>query len=138
MDVHSPAQRSANMAAIRGKNTRPEMIVRSILHRLGYRFRLHKKDLPGRPDLVLVRHRKIVFVHGCFWHMHQCRYGRVVPATNSEFWESKRLGNVTRDRRNKSALRNLGWNVLVVWECWTRDPALLSKRLEDFLDGISL
>src|SRR6478672_12017776 len=130
MDVHSPAQRSTNMAAIKGKNTRPERVVRSIVHRLGYRYRLHKKDLPGKPDLVFARHKKTILIHGCFWHMHQCRYGRVVPATNSEFWQTKRSGNVARDRKNELALRELGWDVLVVWECWTRDLPLLSEQLK--------
>src|SRR5260370_600345 len=90
-DVLTPQQRSFNMSRIRNRDTRPEMIVRSILHRLGYRYRLHKKDLPGKPDVVLVRHRKIIDVHGCFFHMHKCRYGRVVPVTNAKFWRNNRL-----------------------------------------------
>lgn len=132
-DVLTPQQRSFNMSRIRSRDTRPEMIVRSIVHRLGYRYRLHKSDLPGKPDLVLVRHRKLIDVHGCFFHMHQCRYGRVVPATNAKFWKTKRLSNVERDRRNLRALRRTGWGVMIVWECETRNPASLLKRLQKFL-----
>jgi DNA mismatch endonuclease, patch repair protein len=132
-DVLTSAQRSFNMSRIRSRNTRPEMIVRSIVHSLGYRYRLHKKDLPGKPDVVLVRHRKIIDVHGCFFHMHKCRYGRVVPATNATFWQTKRLSNVERDRRNLRLLKKEGWNVMVVWECETKHPASLQSRLESFL-----
>jgi len=135
VDVLTPLQRSFNMSRIRNRDTRPEMIVRSIVHRLGYRYRLHKKDLPGKPDVVLVRHRKIIDVHGCFFHMHTCRYGRVVPATNPEFWKTKRLSNVERDRRNLKALRRDGWRVLTVWECETKEPQRLAKRLEEFLES---
>jgi len=138
MDVHSPEQRSFNMSRIRNRNTRPEMIVRSIVHRLGYRYRLHKKDLPGKPDIVLVRHRKIIDVHGCFFHMHTCRYGRVVPATNANFWKVKRLSNAERDRRNLRALKRKGWRVLVVWECETKNSDRLAKRLERFLETQSV
>ncbi|GAB5440270.1 MAG: very short patch repair endonuclease [Fuerstiella sp.] len=134
-DVHSAAQRSYNMSRIRGKDTKPELLVRSVVHRMGYRFRLHRTDLPGKPDLVLPKHRKIIFVHGCYWHMHRCRYGRVVPKTNTEFWQQKRQSNVQRDRRNLKQLRKDGWRVLVVWECWTRQPEQrLLPRLEAFLN----
>ena len=133
-DVHSKAQLSFNMSRIRGKDTKPEMIVRSLVHQMGFRFRLHRKDLPGKPDLVLPRHNKVIFVHGCFWHMHWCRYGRVVPKTNTEFWQNKRIGNVERDRRNIRKLRRVGWKTLVIWECWTRDVEnKVIPRLEDFL-----
>lgn len=132
-DVHSPEQRSSNMAAIRGKNTRPEMTVRRLLHRLGFRYVLHHKKLPGRPDLVFPGRRKIIFVNGCFWHMHDCRYGKVVPATRTEFWQAKRSSNVTRDEANVRALQGLGWQVLVAWECEARDPDTLVKRLVAFL-----
>ncbi|MFM7059080.1 MAG: very short patch repair endonuclease [Planctomycetota bacterium] len=134
-DVHSPSQRSRNMARIRSKDTRPEIAVRRLVHRLGYRFRLHQTDLPGRPDLVLKRHGRVIFVHGCFWHCHNCRYGAVTPATNSEFWEAKRAANVARDRRNRRRLKDLGWNVLVVWECGTRDPEALEKQVVAFLES---
>lgn len=132
-DVHSPERRSFNMSRIRSRDTKPEKIVRSIVHALGYRYRLHKPDLPGKPDVVLVRHRKIIDVHGCFFHMHKCRFGSVVPATNAKFWRTKRLSNVERDRRNLRALRRDGWKVLIVWECETRKPALLLRKLQRFL-----
>ncbi len=134
-DVHNAAQRSFNMSRIRSTNTRPEMIVRSLVHQLGFRFRLHRRDLPGTPDIVLPAHRRLIFVHGCFWHMHRCRYGRVVPATNAEFWQAKRLANVQRDRRSRTLLKSDGWEVLVVWECWTRDiERQLLPRLKSFLE----
>jgi DNA mismatch endonuclease, patch repair protein len=132
-DVLTPQQRSFNMSRIRNRDTKPEMLVRSIVHRMGYRYRLHKGDLPGKPDLVLVRHGKIINVHGCFFHMHTCKYGRVVPATNAEFWLTKRIGNVDRDRRNLHSLRKSGWRVLTVWECETKNVLKLSKKLNSFL-----
>ena len=134
-DIHTKEQRSFNMSRIRNKNTRPEILVRSIVHRMGYRYALHRKDLPGHPDMVLTRHHKIIFVHGCFWHMHKCRYGKVKPATNAKFWQSKREGNVSRDRRNLHKLRRLGWKVIVVWECQTRNIERLTKKLEIFLSS---
>ena len=121
------------MSRIRNRDTRPEMVVRSLVHGMGFRFRLHKKNLPGKPDLVLVRHRKIINVHGCFFHMHNCKYGSVTPKTNPEFWKTKRLSNVERDRRNKAALKAAGWEVLVVWECETRAADRLSKTITRFL-----
>lgn len=133
-DVHSKDQRSFNMSRIRSKDTKPELIVRSIVHQLGGRFRLHVKNLPGRPDLVFPSRRKVIFVHGCFWHMHTCRYGRVKPATNATFWEAKRQSNVNRDRRVRRELRADSWEVLVVWECWTRDiQRTLIPRIQRFL-----
>lgn len=133
-DVHSPGQRSFNMSRIRSKDTKPEMIVRSLVHQMGYRFRLHVNGLPGTPDLVLPAHRKVILVHGCFWHMHRCRNGLVTPATNTEFWARKRCGNVSRDRKNRRKLRAAGWSVLVVWECWTKDIEIkLQPRLKKFL-----
>jgi DNA mismatch endonuclease (patch repair protein) len=133
-DVLTPKQRSANMAAITGKDTKPELVVRRATHRLGYRYVLHQKNLPGRPDLVFPSRNKIVFVHGCFWHMHKCRYGRVVPATNAEFWSTKRKGNVARDTRNVAALRSLGWGVLIVWECQIREIDTLISKIVKFLE----
>lgn len=132
-DVHTPEQRSRNMARIRGKDTRPEMFVRQLLHRMGYRFRLHRRDLPGKPDLVFPGRRKAIFVHGCFWHMHDCRWGRVEPATNAEFWGGKRNGTVERDRRALAALDAAGWQALVVWECSMRQPEQLRNELAAFL-----
>jgi DNA mismatch endonuclease (patch repair protein) len=132
-DVHTPQQRSFNMSRIRSRDTRPEMVVRSIVHRLGYRYSLHKKDLPGKPDLVLVKYRKIIDVHGCFFHMHDCQYGRVIPVTNADFWKTKRLSNTERDKRNLIVLKREGWRVMVVWECETKDPDRLMRRLVRFL-----
>lgn len=132
-DVLTPQQRSFNMSRIRSRDTRPEMIVRSLVHKMGFRYRLHKKDLPGKPDLVLVRHRKIIDVHGCFFHMHACPYGKVAPETNAEFWRLKRTSNLNRDRRNLKLLRKSGWKVLIVWECQTRDPDTLKTTLFNFL-----
>ncbi len=132
-DVLTREQRHRNMSAIRGAHTKPEMIVRSLAHRLGYRFRLHRRDLPGKPDLVFPAQRKVIFVHGCFWHMHDCKYGRVTPATNAEFWRNKRMSNVERDGRHLKSLRQDGWRVLVVWECETREPEKLAKKLDRFL-----
>lgn len=120
MDVHDKETRSFNMSRIRGKDTKPEMIVRRVCHALGLRFRLHRKDLPGKPDLVFAKHKTVVFVHGCFWHSHDCRYGRVVPKTNAEFWREKRAATVERDREKARQLEALGWRVLEYWECETR------------------
>jgi len=133
VDVLTKEQRSYNMSQIRCKNTKPEMIVRSLVHSMGYRYALHRKDLPGHPDLVLVKHKKVIFVHGCFWHMHKCRYGKVKPATNVKFWQTKREGNVARDKRNLRKLRKAGWKVLVIWECHTHNPEKLITRLKQFL-----
>ena len=118
------------MAGIKGRDTKPELAVRRIAHRLGRRFRLHKKNLPGRPDLVFPRHRLAVFVHGCFWHRHDgCRYA-YTPKSRIEFWTKKFAQNVARDRKNEEALRNLGWRVLVIWECTTRDEEAVKRHLE--------
>ena len=135
MDVHDRETRSFNMSRIRGKDTKPEMIVRRACHALGLRFRLHCKDLPGKPDLVFPKHRTVVFVHGCFWHSHDCRYGRVVPATNAEFWRDKRAATVERDRRKVEELTALGWRVLEYWECETKAKtvdALPARIARDF------
>ncbi|MGD9688434.1 MAG: very short patch repair endonuclease [Phycisphaerales bacterium] len=132
-DTLTPAQRSKCMAAIRGKNTKPELIVRSIAYRLGYRFRLHAADLPGKPDLVFRSRRAVVFVHGCYWHMHVCKRGRSTPTTNAAFWRAKRNKNRERDRRTLASLRRAKWRVLVIWECRVRDPIKLAERLSVFL-----
>src|SRR5205085_2759873 len=130
-------QRSFNMSRIRDRNTRPEMLVRSLVHRLGYRYRLHKSDLPGKPDLVFVSRKKIVDVYGCFFHMHDCKYGKVTPATNAEFWQTKRSLNVQRDRRNQMILTESGWHLMIVWECETKDVKQLKKKLISFLERSS-
>lgn len=134
-DVHTREQRSRNMAAIKCKNTSPELIVRSLVHRMGFRYSLHRRDLPGRPDIVLTSRNKLIFVHGCFWHIHRCKYGRVVPATNAEFWRAKRQSNVQRDKRNRKDLRKSGWEVLTIWECWTKDIDSLERRIRTFLNA---
>ena len=134
-DVHTQEQRSRNMAAIRSKDTKPEMLVRRLVHCMGYRYRLHRKDLPGKPDLTFPSLRKVLFVHGCFWHMHHCRYGRVKPATNAQFWELKRKSNVARDLRDRRRLRTMGWRSLIVWECWLRDIEGLGVKLVNFLES---
>ena len=135
MDVLTPEQRSYGMSRIRGRDTKPELAVRHLVHAMGYRFRLHRRDLPGRPDIVLPRHRKVIEVRGCWWHGHSCRYGRPKARTNAKFWQRKLSGNVERDRRNARALRRSGWRILVVWECQTRDSERLLLRLERFLLG---
>ena len=132
-DVLTPEQRKLNMSRIRSRDTKPEMIVRSLVHSMGYRFRLHSKKLPGKPDLVFPKHQKIIFVHGCFFHKHQCRYGMVTPKTNTLFWETKRNGNVKRDSITQSILKKTGWEVYVIWECQTKDKAKLQTSLQKFL-----
>ena len=132
-DPLTPTQRSERMARVRSKDTKPELVVRSLLHRMGYRFRLHGKALPGKPDIVLPRHRKAVFVHGCFWHRHGACRPLSLPTTNTAFWAEKFAANVRRDRRKLRALRNAGWGVLVVWECQLKDRDRLERRLRAFL-----
>lgn len=132
-DVLTPKQRKYCMSRIRGTNTRPELLVRRLVHALGYRYRLHVRTLPGCPDLVLPRHKKVIFVHGCFWHRHRCKYGRPQPQTNAAFWERKLLGNVQRDKRNLLALRRAGWRILTIWECQTRNSQQILDRLTKFL-----
>src|SRR5215204_3893132 len=121
-DNHTPVQRSYNMSRIRSCNTAPELIVRSILHRMGYRYALHCSNLPGKPDIVLTSRKKIVFVHGCFWHAHHCRRGTVRPRTNNQYWTEKIRSNVERDRKHLTALKAAGWLVMIVWECQVRTP----------------
>jgi len=128
-DVHTPEQRSRNMAAIRNKNTAPEMKVRHALHSMGFRYRLHRTDLPGKPDIVIPKYSAVVFVHGCFWHMHRCPYGKPRPATNVDFWAEKREGNAKRDKRNRRALEKAGWRIFTVWECETRDAEKLGESV---------
>jgi len=132
-DTLTTEQRKFCMQAVRGKDTAPEMRVRSLAHSTGYRYAHHAKDLPGKPDLVFVPRRKINFVRGCFWHKHNCRHGRIAPVTNSDYWSVKRERNAERDREHIKSLRKDGWKVLVIWECWTRDTDSLRKKLEAFL-----
>src|ERR1700723_3132169 len=118
------------MSRIRGKNTRPELFVRSLLHNLGYRFRLNRKDVPGKPDIVLPKYRTVVYVHGCFWHRHDGCTFAYAPKSNLEFWKKKFARNVERDEEVASKLSETGWNQMVIWECETRDPAALSRRIK--------
>lgn len=124
--------RSANMRAIRSKGMRPEVAVRSLAHKLGYRFRLHRSDLPGKPDLVFPSRRKVIFVHGCFWHSHKCKIAHV-PKSNQSYWEPKLQRNQARDVKNAAALKAAGWKVLVLWECKVQNEHALSGRVRKFL-----
>jgi DNA mismatch endonuclease (patch repair protein) len=135
MDRLSTEQRSENMRRIRSNDTKPELALRTMLHKLGYRFRLHRKDLPGRPDIVFPGRLKVIFVHGCFWHQHPgCREGRV-PGSRLDYWTPKLERNLVRDAANRNLLEEQGWGVLVIWECDLRNPLALSKRVKQFLEG---
>lgn len=134
-DTVSPETRSWIMAQVKSKDMKPEMMVRRLLHRLGYRYRLHRADLPGRPDLVFPSRRKVVFVNGCFWHNHAgCSHVRI-PATNRDYWLSKLDRNKARDERNINLLKELGWAAITVWECQLRDLTATTERLVTFLEG---
>lgn len=133
MDIVDRQTRSRLMARIRGKDTKPEMVVRRIAHRLGLRFRLHRRNLPGSPDLVFPGRRKVVFVHGCYWHRHPgCRLA-YEPKSNIKFWAEKFAANVARDQKALKDLRNLGWDTLIIWECEARDPDLVTSSLSAHL-----
>lgn len=134
MDHVSPRQRSALMSRIRSRDTVPERLVRSHLHRMGYRFRLHRSDLPGRPDVVLPRFRRVIFVHGCFWHGHEGCGRSKRPSTNVDFWNKKLDATIDRDKKNRRLLTKLGWTNSVIWECETKDPKTLSRRLYQIAD----
>ena len=125
--------RSRTMRAVRATNTAPEIAVRRLIHRMGYRFRLHRKDLPGKPDVVLPKLHKVVFVNGCFWHGHDCPRGARAPKTNPEYWSKKITGNRLRDRANTTALARIGWRATVVWECEVKQPELVERKLINFL-----
>ena len=130
MDTITPERRTWNMSRIRAKNTKPERCVRSLLHRMGFRFRLHRRELPGSPDIVLPGRRTVVLVNGCYWHRHQgCRFA-YTPKSNREFWQSKFDKNVERDLLQNAQLRQLGWRVVTVWECETKEPCKLRERLQ--------
>jgi len=126
-DIVTKAVRSRMMSGIRGKNTQPELVVRSFLHRMGFRFRLHVRDLPGRPDLLLPKYRAAIQVRGCYWHRHRGCHLAYMPTSNTRFWLAKLTGNARRDARNDRALRRLGWRVLTVWECEIRDRSGLQR-----------
>lgn len=133
IDRISQERRSANMAAIRATDTKPELIVRRALRSMGFGYRLHHRKLPGRPDIVMLGRRKVIFVHGCFWHRHVgCRFA-YTPKSRLDFWRKKFESNVSRDVRNRAALQERGWDVLVLWECEVSDAKLLTNRLQRFL-----
>ncbi len=134
-DKFTPEKRREIMSRVRGKDTKPEKLVRSLLHNMGYRFRLHRKDLPGKPDIVLPKHHKVVFVHGCFWHGHEeCRRA-ARPATNAEFWNKKIDGNIKRDAQKLEELKATGWHALTIWQCELRDLEALRGKIDRFLKG---
>jgi len=133
MDVYTPQERSRVMAAVPSADTGPELRVRRLLHRLGYRFRLHRRDLPGRPDIVLPKWRTVLFVHGCFWHQHAGCPRAARPTSNVAFWDRKLDRNVRRDQENRRSLEEAGWRVLVIWECQA-DEATAERTLREFFD----
>jgi DNA mismatch endonuclease (patch repair protein) len=132
-DNRTPEQRSETMRAVHGKNTTPEWIVRRLLHAEGFRYRLHPSALPGKPDIVFPARRKAIFIHGCFWHAHGCRYGQP-PKSRLDYWLPKLEANQARDAAKEAQLRELGWTVLTVWQCETREPRGLLSKLRRFLN----
>lgn len=135
MDVFSREKRSQIMSRVSGKNTKPELVVRSLLHKMGYRFRLHRKDLPGKPDITLPKYKKVIFVHGCFWHGHTDCPRSKRPTTNEKFWRDKLDKNRERDKTSVNNLKELGWDVLVVWTCEVNDMFKLKNKLLSFLES---
>lgn len=135
MDSVSPEKRSWVMSQVKGRNTRPEKLVRSLLHSMGYRFRLQRKDLSGKPDIVLPKYRAAIFVHGCYWHRHDCPNGQRLPKSRLNFWLPKLEGNRERDIRKQTLLREQGWNVLIIWECQLRDTDVLQEIIRAFLES---
>jgi len=133
-DTRTPAQRRHIMQSVRSKDTGPEMVVRRLVHGMGYRYRLHRRELPGSPDLLFVSRRKGIFVHGGFWHGHGCHKGRL-PKSREDYWGAKIERNQTRDREVGSRLADLGWEVLTVWQCELRNAEALARRISAFLDG---
>lgn len=136
VDTLTPEERSERMSRVRGKDTKPELVVRRLIHSMGYRYRLHGSKLPGHPDLIFSKKRKVVFVHGCYWHRHpECRNGGRLPKSKLDFWKPKLEGNRARDLINQDLLREQGWSFLVVWECELRDREKLAEKLRTFLEG---
>jgi DNA mismatch endonuclease Vsr len=133
MDIMSKQERSQRMSLIRSQNTTPELVVRSLIHHLGFRFRLHRRDLPGHPDVVFPSRRCVVFIDGCFWHGHECSIGHI-PYSNSEYWQEKIARTKLRDSKNRKLLRKKGWRALIVWECEIKNTEELTKRLRRFLE----
>lgn len=138
MNAEGRLSRSEIMSRICGRDTGPELAVRRLAFAAGYRFRLHQRNLPGTPDLVFFGRRKVIFVHGCFWHSHNCRRGESTPKTNAHFWASKRSKNIERDKASMAGLRRLGWRTLVIWECELKESASVRRRLIRFLGAPSL
>lgn len=135
MDTLTPEQRSERMSRIRNKDSKPEMTVRRLVHKMGYRYRLHRRDLPGTPDLVFAKRGKIIFVHGCFWHRHEtCKLTRW-PKSKLDFWRPKLEENRRRDETAQRSLRKMGWSALVIWECQLRDVGRLETKIRTFLGG---
>lgn len=130
--------RRQTMRAVKSKDTAPEMTVRRLTHAMGYRYRLHRKDLPGKPDLVFPARRKIIFVNGCFWHGHECRRGARTPKANYNYWRAKIERNRLRDIKVRTALSDAGWDVLTIWECEIRELSVLRKKISRFLDRIPI
>lgn len=128
-----PEDRSKVMRAVKSQNTGPEMIVRRLTHSIGYRYRLHRKDLPGKPDLVFPSRRKVIFVHGCFWHQHDCARGARLPKSHQEYWLPKLSRNKQRDAEHQATLRELGWDVLVIWECELKSLESVKSKINCFL-----
>lgn len=136
VDSVSKEKRSWIMGRVKGQNTRPEKLVRSLLHRMGYRFRIQRADLPGRPDIVLPKYHAVIFVHGCYWHRHDCPNGKRLPKTRLDFWLPKLEGNRLRDVKNQEKLVQMGWKVLILWECMLKDKIFLQEKIRCFLtDG---
>ena len=129
----NPETRSRIMRAVKGKNTKPELVVRRLAHAMGYRYRLHRKDLPGKPDLVFPKFRRVIFVHGCFWHGHDCVRGARIPKANAEYWRSKIIQNGLRDTANIAELKSLGWRTAIIWECELKRLEWVRRRLAKFL-----
>ena len=129
MDVHNKKTRSYNMSQIKNKDTKPEITLRKICHQMGLRYRLHKKIFNTRPDLIFKKHKTVIFVNGCFWHKHNCKYGSVIPKTNTEFWEKKRLSAVERDNKNYSNILQNNWKYYVIWECDLKNETMVRDNV---------
>lgn len=134
VDSVSKEKRSWIMGRVKGQNTRPEKLVRSLLHRMGYRFRIQRANLPGRPDIVLPKYHAVIFVHGCYWHRHDCPNGKRLPKTRLDFWLPKLEGNRLRDVKNQEKLIQMGWKVLILWECMLKDKISLQEKIRCFLN----